>query len=173
MQTSVSLDAKISISADVSTLQRRSNTPQDWPIVYSPGHQDPQLAPPLPIQKISDDYIIAQSSTNSTNLTSVSSRSLHASTSSARFNSLFRREVERCSTSSPCADGRSVRLTYSPAPKANSALDSCCGTTGICGYGPEYCGSGNCTSNCDATAMCGQYSKDGDIPCGMNLCCSS
>lgn len=44
--------------------------------------------------------------------------------------------------------------------------------SGVCGYGPTYCGNGNCTSNCDATAMCGIYSDDGDKACGMNLCCS-
>jgi hypothetical protein len=27
---------------------------------------------------------------------------------------------------------------------------ACCGKTGICGYSPDECGSGNCLSNCDA-----------------------
>ncbi|KAI0968546.1 hypothetical protein F4678DRAFT_481781 [Xylaria arbuscula] len=67
---------------------------------------------------------------------------------------LERRDALLCGHDTPCADG------------------SCCGNDGICGYGPTYCGSGNCTSNCDATAMCGRYSDGGDIKCGMNLCCS-
>jgi chitinase len=50
--------------------------------------------------------------------------------------------------------------------------DSCCGPEGVCGYGPDYCDKG-CTSNCDAKAMCGEYSEDGEMPCGMNLCCST
>ncbi|KAI8261335.1 glycoside hydrolase [Colletotrichum sp. SAR11_239] len=37
----------------------------------------------------------------------------------------------------------------------------------------EYCGKGNCTSGCTATAMCGKYSEGGKVKCGMNLCCSS
>ncbi|KAK8075259.1 glycoside hydrolase superfamily, partial [Apiospora hydei] len=49
--------------------------------------------------------------------------------------------------------------------------DSCCGPAGVCGYGPDFCGDG-CTSNCDAVAMCGNYSEGGDTKCGMNLCCS-
>ncbi len=47
-----------------------------------------------------------------------------------------------------------------------------CGTNGKCGFEAENCGAGNCTSNCDAKAMCGRRSKDGKRPCGMNLCCS-
>ncbi|KAM7214561.1 Glycoside hydrolase superfamily, partial [Rhypophila decipiens] len=49
----------------------------------------------------------------------------------------------------------------------------CCGTGGTCGYGPEFCGQGNCTSLCDAVAMCGQYG-DPELnggKCGMGLCC--
>ncbi|KAH8666888.1 hypothetical protein BX600DRAFT_511777 [Xylariales sp. PMI_506] len=63
--------------------------------------------------------------------------------------------AELCSVDEPCPDG------------------SCCGTIGICGYGPEFCGSGNCTSNCDATAMCGIYSANGNVSCGMDICCSA
>ncbi|KAI0201413.1 glycoside hydrolase superfamily [Astrocystis sublimbata] len=48
---------------------------------------------------------------------------------------------------------------------------SCCGPGNVCGYGPDFCGDG-CTSDCDATAMCGIYSVNGSSSCGMNLCCS-
>ncbi|KAI1452077.1 glycoside hydrolase family 18 protein [Annulohypoxylon moriforme] len=48
---------------------------------------------------------------------------------------------------------------------------ACCGSSGVCGYGPAYCGNG-CTSNCDAKAECGQYSKDGKTECPLNVCCS-
>ncbi|KAL9473623.1 hypothetical protein ACSS6W_008003 [Trichoderma asperelloides] len=37
-----------------------------------------------------------------------------------------------CAPGSPCVNG------------------ACCGKTGICGYSPDECGSGNCLSNCDA-----------------------
>jgi chitinase len=46
--------------------------------------------------------------------------------------------------------------------------NSCCSKDGICGYGPTFCGAGNCTSNCNATAMCGIYSEGGNKKCGMN-----
>ncbi|XP_014554338.1 glycoside hydrolase family 18 protein, partial [Bipolaris victoriae FI3] len=42
---------------------------------------------------------------------------------------------------------------------------------GVCGYGQDFCGVG-CTSNCDAVAMCGNFSEGGNTKCGMNLCCS-
>ncbi|KAJ1326027.1 chitinase [Microdochium nivale] len=57
-------------------------------------------------------------------------------------------------TNGPCVDG------------------SCCGKNNICGYGPDYCGTG-CQSQCNATAMCGEFSENGEFPCGMNLCCSA
>ncbi|KAK7994851.1 hypothetical protein PG990_013624 [Apiospora arundinis] len=49
---------------------------------------------------------------------------------------------------------------------------SCCGKNSICGYGPDFCGDG-CQSQCNATAMCGEFSENADMPCGMKLCCSA
>ncbi|KAI2635311.1 hypothetical protein GGS21DRAFT_489974 [Xylaria nigripes] len=49
---------------------------------------------------------------------------------------------------------------------------ACCGTNGLCGYSPTECGQGNCTSNCDAKAECGQYGKDGSQNCPLGVCCS-
>ncbi|KAF5024578.1 hypothetical protein F66182_3341 [Fusarium sp. NRRL 66182] len=77
-----------------------------------------------------------------------------ASKLQARSASIFqKRDALRCDTA-PCIDG------------------SCCGKDSICGYGPDYCGQG-CKSQCDATAMCGEYSENADMPCGMKLCCSA
>lgn len=56
--------------------------------------------------------------------------------------------------------------------RLTSFLSSCCSNNGTCGYGPTYCGKGNCSMDCDATAMCGKYSQGGNLKCGMNLCCS-
>ena len=42
-----------------------------------------------------------------------------------------------CSASSPCKQG-------------------CCSTSGNCGFGPAFCGAGNCTSTCNAQAQCGR-----------------
>lgn len=53
-----------------------------------------------------------------------------------------------------------------------SAVSSCCSAKGVCGYGKGFCDTG-CQSNCDATAMCGELSEGGNIPCGLGLCCSS
>lgn len=54
-------------------------------------------------------------------------------------------------------------------PCVNAA---CCGTNGLCGYSPTECGAGNCTSNCDAKAECGQYGKKGSQNCPLGVCCS-
>ncbi|KAL2059977.1 hypothetical protein VTL71DRAFT_9799 [Oculimacula yallundae] len=69
--------------------------------------------------------------------------------------SLARRDATKCLSDGTCAD------------------KSCCSNKGICGYGPSFCGKGNCTGGCEATAMCGIYSKDSKVKCGMNLCCSA
>ena len=96
----------------------------------------------------------------------------HLDTSPAVLNPLLKRgEAEPCDVGSPCAD-----KSYDSIPPERQAhlliLDSCCGVNKKCGYGPDYCGENNCTSNCDALAMCGRYSDGGNIKCGMNLCCS-
>ncbi|PNH64228.1 hypothetical protein VD0001_g8902 [Verticillium dahliae] len=70
------------------------------------------------------------------------------------LNTFQKRQALRCDDG-PCIDG------------------SCCSKEKICGYGPSYCGAGNCTSQCDATAMCGEYSENAEMPCGMKLCCSA
>lgn len=49
--------------------------------------------------------------------------------------------------------------------------DSCCNTEGKCGFKDGHCGA-TCVSNCQAKAMCGIDSADGQTPCGLKLCCS-
>lgn len=68
--------------------------------------------------------------------------------------SLSKRDDYSCGPGSPCGNG------------------ACCGTSRYCGYGPTYCGSGNCTSNCDAVAECGQYAAKPGKQCPLNTCCS-
>ncbi|KAH6871039.1 hypothetical protein B0T10DRAFT_417778 [Thelonectria olida] len=58
-----------------------------------------------------------------------------------------------CNKKKPCSNG------------------ACCGKSGVCGYGPDYCGKG-CTSNCDAKAQCGKYAAKGETKCPLNVCCS-
>lgn len=58
-----------------------------------------------------------------------------------------------CSKDKPCSNG------------------ACCGSEGVCGYGPTCCGGG-CTSNCDAHAECGQYAQKPGQECPLNVCCS-
>ena len=35
-------------------------------------------------------------------------------------------------------------------------VSGCCNENGFCGFGPTYCGAGNCTSTCNAQAECGR-----------------
>ena len=67
--------------------------------------------------------------------------------------SLVRRDDYSCGPDKPCKNG------------------ACCGKSGYCGYGPNYCGDG-CASNCGAAAECGQYAKDPGKQCPLNTCCS-
>ncbi|KPM40559.1 hypothetical protein AK830_g5976 [Neonectria ditissima] len=139
-------------------LSRRSNVITKAPqwakeIIPSPGHQNPAKAPPVPTEdlELSEDSATDleqyyEDSKNISSVDSVSSRSLSP-------RSLEKRGPLYCKDGE-CADG------------------SCCGPDSICGYGPDFCGDG-CQSLCNATAMCGEYSENADMPCGMNLCCSS
>ncbi|QIX02022.1 hypothetical protein AMS68_007539 [Peltaster fructicola] len=62
--------------------------------------------------------------------------------------------IGTCNAQTPCPNG------------------ACCGTDGLCGYSPTQCGKGNCTSNCDAKAQCGQYGTPGHQNCPLGVCCS-
>ncbi|KAK4186062.1 hypothetical protein QBC35DRAFT_453660 [Podospora australis] len=68
---------------------------------------------------------------------------------------ITRRQVNdyTCAVGRPCKNG------------------ACCGSGGFCGYSPTYCGTG-CSSNCNAKAECGQYSKVPGQKCPLNVCCS-
>jgi len=48
----------------------------------------------------------------------------------------------------------------------------CCSNSGSCGFGPDWCGAGNCIGTCNATAECGQYAAEKDSECPLNVCCS-
>lgn len=62
-----------------------------------------------------------------------------------------------CSETLPCAIG-------------------CCGKWGVCGTGPDYCGSDVCINNCDAKAECnpGDWADEyvNATTCPLNVCCS-
>lgn len=58
------------------------------------------------------------------------------------------------------------------APGTPCVNGACCSNKGICGFSPAECGTSNCISNCNATAPCGQYAKEEDKQCPLNVCCS-
>lgn len=63
--------------------------------------------------------------------------------------------VGTCNDQTPCVNG------------------ACCSSvSGLCGYSPAECGAGNCSSNCDAKAECGEYGVAGSQDCPLNVCCS-
>jgi hypothetical protein len=64
---------------------------------------------------------------------------------------IFAQQDAVCDTETPCKVG-------------------CCSKSGSCGFGPDWCGDGNCVSNCDAVAECGEYG--GGKECPLNVCCS-
>lgn len=73
----------------------------------------------------------------------------------AKFTLFPRLPTGTCDASTPCVNA------------------ACCGTNnGLCGYSPTECGSGNCTSNCDAKAQCGQYAASATANCPLDVCCS-
>lgn len=70
-----------------------------------------------------------------------------------------------------------IGLAFANSPDGSCSEDTpctsgCCSKGGYCGFGPSFCGSGNCTSTCDAVAECGQYAPAGQEGCPLNVCCS-
>lgn len=80
----------------------------------SPVQQNIQVAPPVPIIQLSQDYILNRTLSivrpNSTQ--AVQARrdaSLMPGSTSRTFNPLFKRDAEPCASGSPCPDGRFVK----------------------------------------------------------------
>ncbi|RAH52514.1 glycoside hydrolase [Aspergillus piperis CBS 112811] len=68
----------------------------------------------------------------------------------------------------PSADDYTCSLT-------KTCAIGCCGNSGVCGLGPDFCGTGNCTSSCDAKSECdpGWGSEWSTAEkCPLNVCCS-
>ncbi|PLB55790.1 putative class V chitinase [Aspergillus steynii IBT 23096] len=58
------------------------------------------------------------------------------------------------------------------APGTPCANGACCSNTGVCSFAPSSCAPDVCISNCNATAPCGQWAKEGEGNCPLNVCCS-
>lgn len=71
----------------------------------------------------------------------------------ASNHSLLARDDYSCSEDNPCSN------------------HACCGKSGFCGYGPDYCGDG-CQADCDAVAECGEFASEKGKKCPLNVCCS-
>jgi chitinase len=50
---------------------------------------------------------------------------------------------------------RQEDLIDSTCSKNKRCKAGCCGKSGYCGFGPEYCSPKNCISNCNAKSECG------------------
>jgi hypothetical protein len=86
--------------------------------------------------------------------------------------------VGTCNAQTPCVNGACCSgVCLVPYTDLSAAIFSKLSTnalkiTGLCGYSPSECGAGNCTSNCDAKAECGQYGFPGKRQCPLGVCCS-
>ena len=130
----------------------------------SPGHKNPQIAPAIPILQLSTDYILSQiqgtsdgSAITDPNGSLLTPKSFYAGKEKSSLNKRAAgsdlADPIQCGAGRPCLDG------------------SCCNKDGKCGFREYNCGV-NCTSNCNAQAMCGVDSPGGLKACGLNLCCS-
>ncbi|KAF2000816.1 glycoside hydrolase family 18 protein, partial [Amniculicola lignicola CBS 123094] len=73
------------------------------------------------------------------------------------------------------ANGQVGDPDYTCSPTKPCAL-GCCGKSGVCGMGPSFCSSQNCTNSCGAKSECDpggwgpQYATN--TKCPLNVCCS-
>lgn len=152
-----------------------------------PVHQSPDDDHfPIPIREASEMYILGQLHNGTKTTATMLGSNLTSGASISSAQSLTVANV----VSSPAAGSNQSKrgpnmsglFDFHQLSKRDGAVQcgpgmpcldsSCCnGVTQKCGYGPDHCGV-NCTSNCDAQAMCGQYSTSGTTKCGLNLCCS-
>jgi chitinase len=118
-----------------------------------PAHRNPTRTPPEYSLALARAQAQAQAEAEAEARANISSSSVDFGLSARSSSGLAKRDALRCDDG-PCIDG------------------SCCGKDHICGFGPDFCGDG-CLSQCDAKAMCGEHSENGEMPCGMKLCCSA
>lgn len=133
--------------------QARALLPSD---TYDAGHQS-VCVPISPVIRSQEDFAAKPRSNDQ-----VCKKDEYQSPSTLSHG-LFARQSDdpyACGDGDPCSNG------------------ACCGKTGVCGYGPKYCGTNGqspndvCWSNCDAHAECGRYAEDPGTECPLNVCCS-
>lgn len=175
----------LSLSMTLSALPKRPSSagriPKPWNITA--GDVDVSLTkhklhtPRQPkrgridILAVGTNYILGQIGTNTTR-----------AGNSGRNNSTSPTPPGKGGRGKPKERKRGAFTLYTPLNKRDGPVqcgpnqpcldESCCDTDGKCGYTAAHCGAGNCTSNCDAKAMCGIHSADSLTPCGLKLCCS-
>ncbi|TVY34581.1 Chitotriosidase [Lachnellula subtilissima] len=125
------------------------------------SQQDLSLAPPIPILDIGLQHMLGQMGANATRAENVSNAEADGRPPPpevSKFTLLYQKNAPaECGPGQPCAD------------------QSCCNSEGKCGFKPYNCVSSaatTCISNCDAHAMCGVDSLQGQQKCDLNLCCS-
>jgi hypothetical protein len=91
-----------------------------------------------------------------------------------KFEKLSQINLESVSPTNKSLTARQSATTGdgSCAPGRPCSNGACCSKNGYCGYSPDFCGSANCISNCDAKAQCGRYAPSGKQKCPLNVCCS-
>ncbi|TVY92833.1 Chitotriosidase [Lachnellula willkommii] len=128
------------------------------------SQQDLSLTPPIPILDIGLQHMLGQMGANATRAENVSMAEAKGQppppevSPVSKFTPPHQNDAPaECGPGQPCADA------------------SCCNSEGKCGFKPYNCISSTattCISNCDAHAMCGVDSLQGQQKCELNLCCS-
>ncbi|RYP14211.1 hypothetical protein DL765_006531 [Monosporascus sp. GIB2] len=130
----------------------------------------------IDLLSIGTEYILGQTVGNASNVTSYS-RSIQR-----RSPSRITRQTNKGSESRDEKPSSEIGFSsFTPLHKRDGPIqcgpgspckdESCCNTNGKCGFKEAQCGA-DCISDCDAKAMCGIDSADGETPCALNLCCS-
>ena len=134
--------------------------------------QNLDMAPPFPILEVATAHILSQIGSNTSNAENASMA--HAQSKAAI--PAGRIVVPQCGPGLPCSDGSCCNSVSPLCSIEEIAMLIISQQEGQCGFTSNICKNSTtstCISNCDASAMCGVDSLDGNQKCPLNLCCSA
>jgi len=139
--------------------------------------QNLDMAPPFPVLEVATAHILSQIGANATTTENASMAETDLERPQNKAAVPQRKDaVAQCGPGLPCSDGSCCNSVSPLCSIEEIAMLIISQQEGQCGFTSNICKNSTtstCISNCDASAMCGVDSLDGNQKCPLNLCCSA